>query len=78
MKAEYQLPRSRYPADFAAWPDFREQHAFVAAILARAEALPGVAAAAIAGNHPLDPGFTQLLRHRRPGERGAASLAGRS
>jgi putative ABC transport system permease protein len=58
LKAEYQLPRSRYPADFAAWPDFREQHAFVAAILARAETLPGVAAAAIAGNHPLDPGFT--------------------
>ena len=58
VKAEYQLPRSRYPADFATWPDFREQHAFVAAILARAEALPGVAAAAIAGNHPLDPGFT--------------------
>jgi putative ABC transport system permease protein len=58
VKAEYQLPRSRYPADFAAWPDFREQHAFVAAILARAEALPGVAAAAVAGNHPLDPGFT--------------------
>ena len=58
LKAEYQLPRSRYPADFAAWPDFREQHAFVAAILARAEALPGVAAAAVAGNHPLDPGFT--------------------
>ena len=31
VKAEYQLPRSRYPADFATWPDFREQHAFVAA-----------------------------------------------
>jgi putative ABC transport system permease protein len=58
LKAEYQLPRSRYPADFAAWPDFREQHAFVAAILARAEALPGVTSAAVAGNHPLDPGFT--------------------
>ena len=58
VKAEYQLPQSRYPADFATWPDFREQHAFVAAILARAETLPGVAAAAIAGNHPLDPGFT--------------------
>jgi predicted permease len=58
LKAEYQLPRSRYPADFATWPDFREQHAFVAAILERAEALPGVTAAAIAGNHPLDPGFT--------------------
>ena len=58
LKAEYQLPRTRYPADFATWPDFREQHAFVAAILSRAEALPGVTSAAIAGNHPLDPGFT--------------------
>jgi len=58
LKAEYQLPRSRYPADFATWPDFREQHAFVAAILARAEGLPGVTSAAVAGNHPLDPGFT--------------------
>jgi putative ABC transport system permease protein len=58
LKAEYQLPRSRYPAEFAAWPDFREQHAFVAAILARAESLPGITSAAIAGNHPLDPGFT--------------------
>ena len=58
LKAEYQLPRSRYPAEFATWPDFREQHAFVAAILAHAESLPGVTSAAVAGNHPLDPGFT--------------------
>jgi putative ABC transport system permease protein len=58
LKAEYQLPQSRYPTGFASWPDFREQHAFTAAILDRARALPGVTAAAIAGNHPLDPGFT--------------------
>src|SRR5262245_1001610 len=58
LKAEYQLPASRYPASFATWPDFREQHAFVAAILARAATLPGVTSAAVAGNHPLDPGFT--------------------
>jgi predicted permease len=58
LKAEYQLPRTRYPANFATWPDFREQHAFVDAILARAAALPGVDAAAVAGQHPLDPGFT--------------------
>jgi putative ABC transport system permease protein len=58
LKAEYQLPQSRYPAAFATWPDFREQHAFVAAILARAATLPGVTSAAVAGNHPLDPGFT--------------------
>ncbi len=58
LKAEYQLPPSRYPVDFRKWPDFVEQHAFNRALLARAESLPGVVSAAIAGNHPLDPGFT--------------------
>jgi putative ABC transport system permease protein len=58
LKAEYQLPSLRYPVDFRVWPDFKEQHAFNRALLARAAAIPGVRAAAIAGNHPLDPGFT--------------------
>ena len=58
LKAEYQLPGSRYPVDFRRWPDFTEQHTFNAALLQRAAALPGVSSAAIAGNHPLDPGFT--------------------
>jgi putative ABC transport system permease protein len=58
LKAEYQLPVSRYPVDFRKWPDFVEQHAFNRALLARVESLPGVDSAAIAGNHPLDPGFT--------------------
>ena len=58
LKAEYQLPPSRYPVDFRRWPDFTEQHAFNAALLQRAATLPGVTAAAIAGNHPLDPGYT--------------------
>ena len=58
LKAEYQLPSTRYPADFRVWPNFKEQHAFNAALLQRAAALPGVESAAIAGNHPLDPGFT--------------------
>jgi putative ABC transport system permease protein len=58
LKAEYQLPPSRYPIDFRRWPDFTEQHAFNTALLQRAATLPGVSAAAIAGNHPLDPGFT--------------------
>jgi predicted permease len=58
LKAEYQLPASRYPVDFRVWPDFKEQHAFTRALLMRAEALPGVVSAAVAGNHPLDPGFT--------------------
>ncbi|HEU4935850.1 MAG TPA: ABC transporter permease [Vicinamibacterales bacterium] len=58
LKAEYQLPASRYPSNFQVWPDFKEQHAFNRALLARAATLPGVRAVAIAGNHPLDPGFT--------------------
>ena len=58
LKAEYQLPESRYPSDYRQWPNFKEQHAFTRALLKRAAELPGVEAAAIAGNHPLDPGFT--------------------
>jgi putative ABC transport system permease protein len=58
LKAEYQLPRSRYPVNFARYPDFVEMHRFHDELLARANALPGVQSAAIAGNHPLDSGFT--------------------
>ncbi len=58
VKAEYQLPATRYPADFAVWPDFREQHAFTRDIIERAGRLPGVLSVAVAGNHPLDPGAT--------------------
>jgi putative ABC transport system permease protein len=58
LKAEYQLPAARYPADFASWPDFQEMHAFTRALLARVSALPGVTSAAIAADHPLAPGFT--------------------
>ena len=58
LKAEFQLPSTRYPADFRQWPNFKEMHAFTDAVLRRAAALPGVESAAIAGAHPLDPGFT--------------------
>jgi putative ABC transport system permease protein len=58
LKAEYQLPPSRYPVNFKVWPDFKEMHAFTHALLARAAQLPGVESVAVAGNHPLDPGFT--------------------
>jgi putative ABC transport system permease protein len=58
VKAEYQLPRSRYPVDFSRFPDFKEMHAFTHGLLQKAERLPGVVGAAVAGNHPLDPGFT--------------------
>jgi predicted permease len=58
LKAEYQLPASRYPSNFRQWPNFVEQHAFARTLLERAARLPGIQSAAIAGNHPLDPGFT--------------------
>jgi predicted permease len=58
LKAEYQLPDSRYPSNFRQWPNFVEQHAFARTLLERAARLPGIQSAAIAGNHPLDPGFT--------------------
>ena len=62
LKAEYQLPASRYPVDFRRFPDFKEIHAFTRGVLEKAERLPGVEAAAVAGNHPLDPGFTNSFR----------------
>jgi putative ABC transport system permease protein len=58
VKAEFQLPGTRYPTDFRRFPDFKEIHQFNAALLQRVAALPGAEAAAIAGNHPLDAGFT--------------------
>jgi predicted permease len=62
LKAEYQLPPSRYPVDFRRFPDFKEMHAFTRGLLQKVERLPGVEAAAAAGNHPLDPGFTNSFR----------------
>ena len=51
VKAEFQLPSTRYRS-------FKEMQQFYARLEARASALPGVEAVAIAGNHPLDAGFT--------------------
>ena len=62
LKAEYQLPPSRYPVDFKRFPDFKEMHAFTEAVLRTVRQLPGVIDAAVAGNHPLDPGFTNSFR----------------
>ncbi|HSK75441.1 MAG TPA: ABC transporter permease [Thermoanaerobaculia bacterium] len=58
VKAELQLPASRYPRSFATWPNWREHQRFQDDLLARVRALPGVEAVAMAGNHPLDAGFT--------------------
>jgi putative ABC transport system permease protein len=58
LKAEYQLPQSRYPRNYRQYPAFTEIHGFTTEVLAAVEALPGVESVAIAGSHPLDAGFT--------------------
>lgn len=59
LKAEYQLPPGRYPANnYSIWPKWNEIHRFNDAVLTRVRALPGVEAATIAAAHPLDAGFT--------------------
>jgi predicted permease len=58
LKAEFQLPDTRYPRDYSRFPNFAEINAFYDRVLEQAKALPGVEAAAIAGQHPLAAGFT--------------------
>ncbi len=61
LKAEYQLPSSRYLRDFARWPVWPEQQRFNAELERRVAALPGVTSVAIATSHPLDAGFTSSI-----------------
>lgn len=58
LKAEYQLPGSRYPTDMRNFPNFAEAHTLNRELLSRISSTPGVISAALAGNHPLDAGFT--------------------
>jgi putative ABC transport system permease protein len=58
LKAEFQLPPSRYPQDFKQWPNFVEIHRFNTSLLRSVAGLPGIEAAALAAQHPLDAGFT--------------------
>jgi putative ABC transport system permease protein len=58
VKAEYQLPASRYPVDFRQWPNLAAIHGFTTRLLDGARAIAGVEAVAVSGTHPLDPGFT--------------------
>jgi putative ABC transport system permease protein len=62
LKAEYQLPPDRYPVDFKRFPNFVEMHGFTHGLLAGVSSMPGVRAAAVAGNHPIDPGFTNSFQ----------------
>jgi hypothetical protein len=62
LKAEFQLPVSRYPQDFSKWPNWPERRQFSNELMARLEAIPGVEAVALSGANPLDPGFTSSIR----------------
>jgi putative ABC transport system permease protein len=62
LKAEFQLPASRYPTDYAKWPNWPATHGFNNELQRRVTALPGVETVTIAGNHPLDAGFTNSIR----------------
>ncbi|HSA57404.1 MAG TPA: ABC transporter permease [Gemmatimonadaceae bacterium] len=62
LKAEFQLPPSRYRTPADTWPDFAAIHRFNDELLRRASGLPGVDAAAIVTSHPLAPGFTNSFR----------------
>ena len=57
-KAEFQLPPTRYQLDFRRYPEAPEVQRFNDALLSRVASLPGVQSAALAGNQPLDVGFT--------------------
>ena len=58
LRVDYQLPPSRYPRGFERFPNWTEVLGFNQALVERAGALPGVRAAALTTNHPLDAGFT--------------------
>ncbi|MBW3554275.1 MAG: ABC transporter permease [Gemmatimonadetes bacterium] len=62
LKAEYQLPGTRYPRDFSRWPDIPEINGLHVRFLDAVRSIPGVEAATIAGGHPLDPGFTNSFQ----------------
>ena len=61
LKAEFQLPPSRYPIDFRKWPNLPERLRFFSELSSRLAAAPGVESATIAGANPLDAGFTSSI-----------------
>ena len=62
LKAEFQLPVSRYPQDFSRFPNWPEQTHFANEIVARLAAMPGIASVALATANPMDAGFTSSIR----------------
>ncbi len=61
LKAEFQLPASRYPQSMQQFPNWPEAGRFIDELRRRVAALPGVTAVTIAGNHSLEAGFTSSI-----------------
>ena len=62
LKAEFQLPTSRYPRNFATFPNWTERLRFAGELTTRLAEVPGVESVAVAGANPLDAGFTSSMR----------------
>ncbi len=62
LKAEFQLPDTRYPQNFAVFPNWPERQKFQVEVTSRLSALPGVQSVALATANPMDAGFTSSIR----------------
>jgi predicted permease len=62
LKAEFQLPASRYPQNFALFPNWAERKRFYTEVERRLVSQPGVVSVALAAANPLDAGFTSSIR----------------
>jgi putative ABC transport system permease protein len=80
LRVQFQLPRTRYPQDYATFPagwsriiDFERN------LVSRVSTLPGVRNAGLSANDPLDAGFTNsfVIEGRENEARGQAELATR-
>ncbi|MEO7996964.1 MAG: ABC transporter permease [Gemmatimonadaceae bacterium] len=62
LKAEFQLPGSRYPQDQRLFPNWPASRHFIDEVQSRLSAIPGVQSVALAVANPLDVGFTSSIR----------------
>jgi putative ABC transport system permease protein len=58
LRMEFQLPQSRYPRDFAIYPNWPRTLSFYEDLQERLRGIGPIESAAIAAHHPLNPGFT--------------------
>ncbi|MEX2180311.1 MAG: ABC transporter permease [Gemmatimonadaceae bacterium] len=62
LKAEFQLPATRYPIDFTNASSATARLGFLHEVVERLSALPGVESVALATANPMDAGFTSSIR----------------